>query len=423
MYCHISIDIFCYLAEDTRTIAFDDVLNKKINNHAHSDVNLIVSCWFDFNIQFLLQMIEYLKSKNFNSIELILDSRLKFYIPKNLGILTTFINFIAITTDKVNSNQLTDLKKTHKGLILTGSKLERLNRIGLLKSLYDQKFLTSDNLIWTYNRECLNTHLFVDQQKFSMYKDINLAIEYFDKYSADKTNDIKEQIFETSMSFQNYKYVTNLYRQTSFSIIPETFFDNNEPTVTEKTYFSILNKHPFLIAGSCGVLAYLKSFGFHTFEQYFKNNDYDNITDHYSRLIAITENAIEFSEVLKKFKNKIEDDVEHNYQLLRTIIKQDTDLLNLIYKSKGLPVDQIDEKFNLNFKLNFKNGKELENSIAELENSASETIWMQKYNIVKGESWPEINSVHEFYKLPVHIQQECINNFNLLPIQQLKNAI
>ena len=36
------------------------------------------------------------------------------------------------------------------------------------------------------------------------------------------------------------------------------------------------------------------------------------------------------------------------------------------------------------------------------------------YNNVKDSTWPDAKSIDEFYKLPNHIQHECINTFGLV---------
>ena len=49
----------------------------------------------------------------------------------------------------------------------------------------------------------------------------------------------------------------------------------------------------------------------------------------------------------------------------------------------------------------------------ENEQLIQQTIWLTRYNLVKDPSWPTLSSPKEFATLPIEIQEECINTFNL----------
>lgn len=48
-----------------------------------------------------------------------------------------------------------------------------------------------------------------------------------------------------------------------------------------------------------------------------------------------------------------------------------------------------------------------------IKNSAD--LWRQKYSEIKDESWPECNTMENFYNLPKHIQDECHNVHQFSP--------
>ncbi len=76
------------------------------------------------------------------------------------------------------------------------------------------------------------------------------------------------------------------YRDTSFSIVTETHFGNDTLFVSEKLWKPILNGQPFVVAGTPGTLAYLRSLGFRTFTPMIDER-YDTLTDDAQRMEAI----------------------------------------------------------------------------------------------------------------------------------------
>ena len=76
------------------------------------------------------------------------------------------------------------------------------------------------------------------------------------------------------------------YRDTSFSIVCETHFTNDILFVSEKVWKPIVNGHPFVIVGTSGTLAYLRSLGFRTFTPII-NEYYDELVDNDERMQAL----------------------------------------------------------------------------------------------------------------------------------------
>jgi hypothetical protein len=76
------------------------------------------------------------------------------------------------------------------------------------------------------------------------------------------------------------------YRDTCFSIVTETHFSNDTLFVSEKLWKPILNGHPFVVAGTPGTLAYLRSLGFHTFAPIIDEH-YDALVDDEQRMQAV----------------------------------------------------------------------------------------------------------------------------------------
>jgi hypothetical protein len=76
----------------------------------------------------------------------------------------------------------------------------------------------------------------------------------------------------------------NWYDSTAFSIVAETtVYHDDIIFVTEKTFKPIAFQHPFIIFGQMGILAYIRSLGFETFENMF-DESYDTEPDIETRL-------------------------------------------------------------------------------------------------------------------------------------------
>jgi hypothetical protein len=422
MHYHLSLDKFVYIPHNTYKILIEELL-KEIK-HPFNEVNLLLSAWQESKIFLLESIIEDFKLRGFKSIELVLDQWQRPNHNINYNVPTTFINFMAMVSEKTYKIDTTSRIPSNKGLLLSGTRLERLNRVGLMKSLYDSKFLTPENILWTFDKRCLRVDMFKDKTAHEMYKDIDIAIEYFDRYSFkdERTNLVLSVIGNNNqpeaLGYHNRGSINHLYLETDYSIISETYYSENNPSVTEKTYKAILNRHPFIIVGCPKMLQYLKDFSFRTFDQYFTNNNYDDIVDDIARLKAITENIIEFPIIMKKYKDAIEKDVEHNYILINNIINEDRNILKNMYLRRQLPMDQIDNKFQIFLGLDFTTADSLSEFINKYETISLNENFIQSYNKIKGNDWPDLKSREEFSSLPDWIQKECINVFNLQPDQR-----
>jgi len=89
----------------------------------------------------------------------------------------------------------------------------------------------------------------------------------------------------------NYKI---LFEDTKVSLIPETYVYNyNRPNfITEKTYKTIYNHHPFTILGTPGILKTLKSKGYKTFDG-ICNEIYDQCSNDRKRSDLVINSTLE----------------------------------------------------------------------------------------------------------------------------------
>ena len=81
---------------------------------------------------------------------------------------------------------------------------------------------------------------------------------------------------------------TDDYNATDIEVVLETLFDDSRLHLTEKSLRPVAMGQPFVLAATAGSLAYLRSYGFKTFNSIW-DEGYDSIKDPEQRLYAITD--------------------------------------------------------------------------------------------------------------------------------------
>ena len=90
----------------------------------------------------------------------------------------------------------------------------------------------------------------------------------------------------TSPSWASADYNGDDYKQCAVEVVLETIFDDNRNHLTEKTLRPIACGKPFILTSSPNSLAYLRQYGFKTFDGLI-DESYDIIEDPVDRLFAI----------------------------------------------------------------------------------------------------------------------------------------
>lgn len=202
-------------------------------------------------------------------------------------------------------------------LFLTG-KWDKTNRFPLFKKLLDQSLL---------NNSIYSLYL----PKSHEYSRFNSNPDFVSTKLAGHTPAIP--------------YDHTMYQRTGFRLISETEYDTDlshlytqgdDPWLTEKTWLTILNKHPFIMAGQKGTLAKLKRLGYKTFEEYlpYKYDDADNV----SRLDLIVENVKYLTENIKNHHDMLYD-IEFNYRHFCAQTETDLSVISDIIKRHDLNCD------------------------------------------------------------------------------------
>jgi hypothetical protein len=110
-----------------------------------------------------------------------------------------------------------------------------------------------------------------------------------------------------------------LWRSGLWHIVTETVFYHNKLHLTEKIFKPIVAQRPFMLAAAPGNLAYLKSYGFRTFDQWI-DESYDTIQDPDQRLQAIVEQTQRLCAMsdsdLREMHQEMQPVLEHNFNHL-----------------------------------------------------------------------------------------------------------
>jgi hypothetical protein len=102
------------------------------------------------------------------------------------------------------------------------------------------------------------------------------------------------------------------YNDTCFSMVLEsiTQWDHAVIFLTEKIFKPISHQHPYMVIGANGILDYLKSQGFETFDNLF-DESYDQAAGFVERLNKIEHNIA--NTAIKPYDNITVEKIRHNY--------------------------------------------------------------------------------------------------------------
>ncbi len=101
------------------------------------------------------------------------------------------------------------------------------------------------------------------------------------------------------------------YNDTCFSLVLEsvTSWGDCVPFLTEKIFKPIRHLHPYMVVGAPGILQYVKSQGFETFDNLF-DESYDRVQDLNAKLQIVISNIEKFSK--QPFDQLTKEKAQHN---------------------------------------------------------------------------------------------------------------
>lgn len=144
----------------------------------------------------------------------------------------------------------------------------------------------------------------------------------------------------------------NTLAQGLWHIVTETVYYDAKLHLTEKIFKPVVAKRPFILAAAAGNLAYLKSYGFQTFDRWI-DESYDDIQDPAERMTAIVDQVDRLCQLppeeLEIMYQEMTDVLEHNFNWLygggfkALIVDEMVDNFRrcLIRHNAGLNIDNI----------------------------------------------------------------------------------
>jgi hypothetical protein len=109
-----------------------------------------------------------------------------------------------------------------------------------------------------------------------------------------------------------------------FHVVTETVYFQDKLHLTEKVFKPIVARRPFFLVAAPGNLAYLKSYGFKTFDRWI-DESYDNEPDHYIRIEKITAELARICSLdkglLEQMYQEMQEVLEYNFNHFYTGFK------------------------------------------------------------------------------------------------------
>ena len=228
-----------------------------------------------------------------------------------------------------------------KFLFLTG-KPQYNNRVRLLYKIIKRGLIS--RCTWSFfmkeetRDKCRNVLSDISDDEFQIL---------FDYYNNPDEVKIMFQEDRQNLHYGGIPYDVKLFRDSLFRVVAETQFDPGytklyQPWITEKTFITILNKVPFILAGDNGSLDNLKKMGFKTFEKFLPVQEYEQMQDPEQKLDSIIINARYWLDEMTN-KAQINVDVEHNYKNFIRIAMNNKKVLEDVCLSHGINTNRIEE--------------------------------------------------------------------------------
>jgi hypothetical protein len=150
-----------------------------------------------------------------------------------------------------------------------------------------------------------------------------------------------------------------LNQSALWHVVSETVFYYKKLHLTEKIFKPIVSQRPFILVAAPGNLAYLKSYGFKTFDRWI-DESYDNEPDNDKRINMITEELEKLCSLtsgeLENMHKEMQETLKYNFNHFYTNFKEivvDEMLLNfqnvINQWNNGLPTNKKIDLSNINF--------------------------------------------------------------------------
>jgi len=187
-------------------------------------------------------------------------------------------------------------------IFLTFNRRHKIHRTMLVGRLIEENLLDKSFVSFYPNCEGSNFKLsLMESQYLSTNRKHNYSLWLDKEFILDLSTDS----INANIHLAESAKLLELHKRSLISVICETKFDEDEISVTEKTYKAIAYKHPFIIIGPKFFLRYVKELGYKTFHPYI-NESYDDIEDPMARFEAIIAELKRLASLTKSELNQIQ---------------------------------------------------------------------------------------------------------------------
>lgn len=252
--------------------------------------------------------------------------------------------------------------QANKFLFLTGVP-SRPERIGLLSKFYDANML--DRAEWSFfspwtddDKKWCRTYLsnYTDVQYNQFLSDCEHKIDdTYDQskdYSRLQGKELADQkIFNTAWCKDHCWIDPKIFKNTLVSIISEGSVyppATDYKFLTEKTWRTVIQRHPFILADNSDRINFMKSKGLRTFEEYLPIKNYSEDLD------AVVTNTKHFIDNAVTHQSQITEDIEHNYNLFFKIVNNNNQLIKQLKVTYSLDQSVIDKWFSTSSSIDFE---------------------------------------------------------------------
>lgn len=170
-----------------------------------------------------------------------------------------------------------------------------------------------------FHRDYIHSHTYNSNYFITSYYGNNLNNTNFiwpDDITGTPATSTENVMFNGKSTRLSCIIPTNIYQQTAYSIVAETYYDNEFSFFTEKIAKPLLSGRLFIVFSGFRYLENLRKLGFKTFDGII-DEGYDTVEDHQQRFKqAIDQVQYLCTQDQVNILEKIKPIVEHNQQLL-----------------------------------------------------------------------------------------------------------
>lgn len=303
--------------------------HKNPNRYGRPKIN-VNSCYFldqePIQASYLDDLLEYTTAKHCKILINSEISDLKKQLCRYHGLLDCYYFFHGFAAlDWYRDGQYFDQSQDWSRPYISMNRLhvnDRSYRLNLVARLQEKNLLPYGHVsLHTHHTEYGSWQQEIDDPNTKLS---DTACQLIAKYISDPLIlDQENTTGDLSAAFGHREF--DLWKSGLWHIVTETVFYYNKLHLTEKIFKPIVAQRPFLLAAAPGNLAYLKSYGFKTFDTWI-DESYDNIVDNDQRLQAIVDQVYKLCSMsdreLRIMHSEMMPVLEHNFTHLYSNFKQ-----------------------------------------------------------------------------------------------------